>query len=129
MKTLKSFLHARKWNLLAKTQKDKENHSPKNSLYIRKCNFLTLRLKNLLYFLKRKLFLYFFKKSPLHFPAYAPKFSLKRFLTFFSKKSAVKTFLTFSQDNFLKINCLQDNIFECFFNEYNTLLIFKDFFS
>ena len=51
MKTLKSFLHARKWNLLAKAQKDKENHPPK--------------IKKFVIFSQKKAFLMFFqKKSP-----------------------------------------------------------------
>ena len=45
----------------AQAQKSKIYLFPKNSLYFRKWNFLALILKNFLYFLERKLFLYFLK--------------------------------------------------------------------
>ena len=45
----------------AQAQKNKIYLFPKNSLYFRKLNFLALILKNFLYFLERKLFLYFLK--------------------------------------------------------------------
>ena len=47
-----------------KLKKRKKIHPAKYSLYFRKWNFLTLRLKNFLYLLKRKLFLYFRKWNP-----------------------------------------------------------------
>ena len=71
---------------------------------------LTLRLKNFLYFLKRKFFLYFRKWNPVIF-GHSPKtFSLNKFLIFFPKKSLVgkkfkyflkKAFLIFRKQNFL----------------------------
>ena len=50
--------------LLYPCSKNKKINTEKNSLYFRKWNFLTLRLKNFLYFLKRKLFWYFRKWNP-----------------------------------------------------------------
>ena len=47
--------------LLSPILKNKKTHPGKRSLYFRKWNFLTLRLNNFLYFLKRKPFLYFLK--------------------------------------------------------------------
>ena len=44
--------------------KIKKIHSEKNSLYFRKWIFLTLRLKNFIYFLKKKVFLILSQKSP-----------------------------------------------------------------
>ena len=67
-------------------KKIKEIHPEKYSLYFGKCNFLTLRLRNFLYFLKRKLFLYFLKERPLHFPDWAPKILPRKIYYVFSKK-------------------------------------------
>ena len=47
--------------------KPKKIHPGKNSLYFQKWNFLALILKNSLYFLRGKLFLYFHKWSPTLF--------------------------------------------------------------
>ena len=47
--------------------KKKQIHLRRISLYSRKWSFLTLTLKSLLYFLKRKLFLYFRKWNPAVF--------------------------------------------------------------
>ena len=47
--------------------KIKKIHPEKNSLYLRKWNFLALILKKFLYFLKRKLFIYFWKWNPAFF--------------------------------------------------------------
>ena len=38
--------------------------TPKNSLHLRKCDYLALILRNLLYILRRKLFLYLGKQKP-----------------------------------------------------------------
>ena len=51
----------------AQAQKNKKIHPEKNSLHFGKLNFLTLRFRNFLYFLKRKLFLYFRKWNPALF--------------------------------------------------------------
>ena len=67
-------------------KKIKEIHPEKYSLYFGKCNFLTLRLRNFLYFLNRKLFLYFLKERPLHFPDWAPKILPRKIYYIFSKK-------------------------------------------
>ena len=59
---------------LLSSKKIQKNENPeKNFHYFGKRNFLTLRLKNFLCFLKRKLFLYFLEKGPPQFPASAPK--------------------------------------------------------
>ena len=64
----KKNLYSEKCNLLASSylvhflspnSKNKKNPPEKNSLYLGKWNFLALILRNLLYFLKRNLFLYF----------------------------------------------------------------------
>ena len=78
-----------------KPPKIKKIHPEKNSLYFGKWNFL--RLTGFLYFLQRKLFLYFLKKATRIFQPRPLKFSLKKFLIFFPKKSASKKFLIFSQ--------------------------------
>ena len=64
-------------------KKIKKIHSEKNSLHFRKWNFLTLRLKNFLYFLKKKFFLYFLKKVPILLEMETPpKFFISRNGTF-----------------------------------------------
>ena len=50
-------------HFLAQVQTNKKIHNPKNSSYFGKWNFLTLILKNLLYFVKRKLFLHFLNRK------------------------------------------------------------------
>ena len=93
-----------------------------NLLYFRKWNFLTLRLKNFLYFLKKRLFLYFLKKISPQFPASALKNfrknpALKKFYIFFKKipnthppplhfleMEASKKSLYFRKHNFLPNN-------------------------
>ena len=50
-----------------KLKKKKQIHLKRISLCSRKWSFLTLTLKSLLYFLKRKLFLYFRKWNPAVF--------------------------------------------------------------
>ena len=67
-------------------KKIKEIHPEKYSLYFGKCNFLTLRLRNFLYFLNRKLFLYFLKERPLHFPDWAPRILPRKIYYIFPKK-------------------------------------------
>ena len=49
-------------------RKIKKIHPEKNSLHLGKRNFLALILRNFLYFLKRKLFLYFRKRKPRKIP-------------------------------------------------------------
>ena len=55
----KNFSYFREWNFLAPRFKD--------SLYFKKLNFQAIILRNVLYFLKRKLFLYFGKWNSLRF--------------------------------------------------------------
>ena len=85
-KPWKSFLYSWKRYLSAKAQKNKKIHSEKNSLHFRKWNFLTLRLKNFLYFLKGKFFLYFLKKASNFLEMETPKkflyFRKRNFLIF-----------------------------------------------
>ena len=49
------------------SKNEKKIHPEKNSLYFRKWNFLALKLKEFLYFLKRNLFLYFREQNPALF--------------------------------------------------------------
>ena len=60
-------------------------------LYFRKQNFLIFLILHFLYFLKRKLFLYFLKNSPPYFLASA--------LKNFPKNPALKKCLIFSQES------------------------------
>ena len=68
--------------------KNKKNPSrKKNSLCFRKWNFVTLRLKKFSYFLKRKHFLYFWKRNPALFSLCSIKKKKKKsFLYFFKRK-------------------------------------------
>ena len=86
-----------------------------NPLYLRKWNFLNLKLKNFLYFLKKNLFLYFLKKSSPHFPPqkFSENSALKKFLIFLNKAPRLpnilemdtsKKFLYFRKYNFLSNN-------------------------
>ena len=68
METLKSFLYFGKWNFSVQAQKMKKMYPEQNSLYFGKWNFLGLILKNLLHFLKRKFFLYFWNWKPEKIP-------------------------------------------------------------
>ena len=78
-----------------------------NSLYFRKMNFLVLILKTFLYFLKRKLFLYFRKWSPaLFIPILKKKKSPPRESFLYSGKVVIfsqkKTALKFQETENLK---------------------------
>ena len=79
-------------------------HPENNSLYFRKWNFLTLRLTNFLYFLKKKAFLIFPEMKPCTFRPQPSKFFLKKqfrknFLYF--GKQSLKNFSYFRKWNFL----------------------------
>ena len=72
--------------LQSKLEKITKIHPKKTSYIPEKWNFLTLILKNFLYFLKRKLFLYFRKWKP-------PKFSyifLKKCFSYISGSGNLK---------------------------------------
>ena len=73
-------------------------HPENNSLYFRKWNFLTLRLTNFLYFLKKS-FSYISGNETLHFPAPA--------LKIFPKKTIPKKFLIFRKIELKKLLILQ----------------------
>ena len=75
-----------------KLEKTKQIHLEKKSLYFVKRNFLTLKLKSFLYFLKRKLFLYFRKWNPALSGLSRQIFSPKEFLIFFPKRSCSEKF-------------------------------------
>ena len=89
----KSFLYSGKQILSVQAPKIKKICPKKNFLYFGKWNFLTLRFKNFLYFLKRKFFLYFRKWNPALSDLSLQNFPLKKF----PKKPALKKFLIFSQ--------------------------------
>ena len=80
-----------------KLEKTKKVHPEQNSLYFRKWIFLILGLRNILYFLTRKLFLYFRKWNPAFSGLSPQNVSLNNFLYFFLKIHALKEFLIFSQ--------------------------------
>ena len=71
-----------------KKKKKKKIHPEKNSFHLRKLNFLTIRLKKFLYFLKRQRFLYF-RKGTLHFLSSGLKkeSTLQKFLICSQKKA------------------------------------------
>ena len=78
----------------------KKIHPEKKSFYLRKLNFITIRLKKFLYFLKRQLFLYF-RKGTLHFlsSGLKKKSTLEKFFICFQKKA----FLIFRE---LELYCI-----------------------
>ena len=102
-------------------RKKKKIHPEKKSFYLRKLNFITIRLKKFLYFLKRQLFLYF-RKGTLHFLSSGLKkkiypgkilymFSKESFLNisgtrtllYFTKRKPRKKSLHFRKRNFFYI--------------------------
>ena len=98
-------------HFLAQVQTNKKIHNPKNSSYFGKWNFITLILKNLLYFVKRKLFLHFLNRKFFSYflkwkPAlFTPSSKNKRnpprenFL-YFRKQKSQKEFLYFLKRKF-----------------------------
>ena len=68
-------------------KKQKKIRPEKNFLYFRKLNFLNLRSKNLLYFLKRKLFFYFRKWNAALSGLRYKNFSLKKFTKITARKN------------------------------------------
>ena len=101
-------------HFLAQVQTNKKIHNPKNSSYFGKWNFLTLILKNLLYFVKRKLFLHFLEKSfsyILSIKSFSYIFSNEGLL-FFTPNSKNKrnppreNFLYFRKQKSRKISCV-----------------------
>ena len=73
----------------SKPQRIKKIHAIKNALCFKKWNFLTLRLKNFLYFLQRNIFLYFLKKAPYIFWPGSPKVCSEKISYTVSKKSPI----------------------------------------
>ena len=90
--------HATIWcTFRPRRSKNEKIHTEKNSLYLRKWNVLTLRLKRLLYLLKRKLSLYFQKWNPgLYSPSSKnKKDSPSENFLYFRKRKPRKNFLYF----------------------------------
>ena len=94
-------------HFLSPSSKNKETHPEKNSLYFEKWNLLTLILRNSLYFLKRKLFLYFRKWKPHKNFLYYRK---ENFLMFW-KTETPRKFFTFQATENLKNLYLQKRTF------------------
>ena len=121
------------WRTLhLKPQKTKKKIPEKNFLYFQKWNFLAQILKNFLYIVKRKLFLYFWKRNPVTFSPSPknkrtplqenllyfrkPKPPQKNFMCFLKRK----LFLYFRKGKLLKSLYLGGNL-QCLKNKRKSL--------
>ena len=109
-----------------KLGKIKKSTPKKNSLYFGKWNFLTLILRNFLYFLNRKLSLYFGKRKPRKNSLYFRKRSFLIFLEELPKPQKPK-FLIFLQKklriNFSKNTYNTNNSFHLFYKVNQAILL------